>query len=65
MTSMIDSQKNPGCFYEILELIGEGGQAKVYKVLLKKQEKSKIKVLGVYAAKIIEKESLRDVDPEK
>ena len=44
MTQNIESQAYPGCFYETLDLIGVGGQGKVYKVLLKNPTLKKEKI---------------------
>ena len=64
MDLKIESQKNPGCFYETLDLIGKGGQAKVYKVLLKNPNLKRNKIQGVFAAKIIENKKLQSKSPE-
>ena len=53
MLDNIDSEKFPGCFYEILEMIGSGGQATVYLALLKRPCEDTVINEGIYAAKVI------------
>lgn len=53
MLDHIDSEKFPGCYYEILDMIGSGGQATVYLALLKRPDDNIGITEGIYAAKVI------------
>jgi small GTP-binding protein len=61
MVESIESEQFEGCSYEILEKLGQGGQATVYLSLLKKPnyDTGEERVLGMHAAKVISQMYLR------
>ena len=80
MERRIKSQQFPGCFYSYVytevrdragkkipagDFLGEGGQAEVYKVLLKEEVEEKIIIKGLYAVKVIPKAKLKSKEEGK
>lgn len=64
MIGQVESEKFPGHYYEILDLLGSGGQGAVYLALLKKPVKEGYQTEGIFAAKVITKAYLVGDNPE-